>query len=121
MIHLLPSTNSIFGGFFGVCPDAPGVAFPSGGPLFAESGTTPLDRSSGFLCVIWDESTLRSPDVADPPRFSSESRAAAEPGPAGANEGESAGGGGGGGGAEEPVGAELIFVMDDGAGEPLFE
>lgn len=126
IIHLLPSSNSSLGGFFA---NVAGLALTSGAVL-ALSGTTPLPRSSGFLCVIWDGSTFFKPEVTDPPRLRSASRAPAPPAALGGPDTEpeegaelrSAGGGGGGGGGpdgaalEDPE--ELEAGIEEGAGLP---
>lgn len=62
------------------------------------SGTTLVDRSSGFLWVICEASTFFNPEVTDPPLFNSANRAACPPAGALIEVGAAAGGGGGGGG-----------------------
>ena len=76
----------------------PGLAAAAG--VFFTSETILLVRKSGFLCVIWEESTLRKPDVTEPPLFRAANSAASPPAAtAGATDeldAKSAGGGGGG-------------------------
>lgn len=113
MIHLFPSSSSIFAGFF--AGFAPGLGL-RGGAFFALSGTVSAERSAGFLWVIWELSTFRNPEVTAPPRFRSAKRAAVpEAGGTEAAGAEPEGGGGGGGGAD---GAEEVSGIDEGAGEP---
>lgn len=111
MIHLFPSSSSTLAGFF--AGFAPGLGL-RGGPFFPLSGTMLAERSEGFLCVIWELSTFRNPEVAAPPRFKSAKRAAA-PEAAGVEAAcaELEGGGGGGGGADADV-----LGIEEGAGEP---
>lgn len=90
----LPLSEAGFEGFVGRFADPP--------PLFA-AGTTLDARRLGFLCVISDLSTLRSPFVTSSPRFRSAKTAAAPPAEAACA--AAAGGGGGGGGGADP-GAE---------------
>lgn len=114
MIHLFPSSSSIFAGFF--TGFVPGLGL-RGGAFFALSGTTvvPAERSAGFLWVIWELSTFRNPEVTAPPRFKSAKRAAVpEAGGAEGAGAEPEGGGGGGGGG----GADDVSGIDEGAGEP---
>lgn len=90
------------------------------------STTAACERSSGFLCVICDGSTLRRPEVTEPPRFRATWRAAAPPVPAAAVPEESlakseGGAGGGGGGPEEAAGAEDEEGIEDGAGGPCWD
>lgn len=110
MIHLFPSSSSIFAGFF--AGFAPGLGL-RGGPFFALSETVPAERSEGFLWVIWELSTFRNPEVTAPPRFKSAKRAAAPEPDVGAAGAEPEGGGGGGEGAD----ADALGI-EEGAGEP---
>ena len=71
------------------------------GTAGVDAGTTLLARRAGFLCVISDLSTFRSPFVTASPRFNSAKTADAPPA-AGAG-GAATGGGGGGGGADAPA------------------
>lgn len=112
MIHLFPSSSSIFAGFF--TGFAPGLGL-RGGAFFASSGRVRAGRSAGFLCVIWELSTFRNPEVTAPPRFRSAKRAAVpEAGGTEATGAEAEGGGGGGGGGAD----DGVSGMDEGAGEP---
>lgn len=146
--HLLPS-NSFFGSLLGVPLPAPptrcceallfcrilgGFGLISGPGLrdrlipsavaYDFSGTAPLARRSGFLCVIWLLSTFFNPEVTDSPRFScanTEPISPAEPSPFCAEDAEDEGGwlskfgnGGGGGG-----GAPLVPEVVEGVGGDL--
>lgn len=117
--HLVPS-SSVLGGFFetalGARTRAAGLAGTAGTFLEDESGTVLPARNDGFLCVICEGSTLRSPEVTAPPLFKSARRAAAGDGPDAAGVGASvAGGGGGGGGGGPPAdGAGAALVPADG-------
>lgn len=121
IIHLLPSSSSSLGGFL---TNVAGFLPTAGGAFFWPSGTAPVPRSSGFLCVICEGSTFFNPEVTEPPRFKSASKAACPP-PAPPVEGlggdwKSAGGGGGGGGGPPGAAGADEGVdeagMDDGAG-----
>lgn len=79
-----------------------GVALPAGTTLDA--------RSSGFLCVISDLSTLRRPFVTSSPRLSSAKTAPMPPEGAAAGAAPDGGGGGGGGGAP----AAPVFLLLNG-------
>ena len=94
--HLVPSFTNL-GGFF---PESAAGFDGFIGFLGDElAGTVLVARSSGFLCVISDLSTLRKFFVTSEPRFSSANTAPIPPlGALGAE----AGGGGGGGGTVDP-------------------
>lgn len=102
--HLFPS-NANFDGFFPI--NEAGFVGLTG--RFAVEvlalGTALGARNSGFLWVISDLSTLRSPFVTSSPRFNSANTAATPPPDAGAGA-AAGGGGGGGGGGTLPVGAD---------------
>lgn len=122
--HLLPS-SSIFGGFF--VRMLSGLGFLPGAGLFprtAESPEPAAALSEGFLCVISDLSTLRSPLVTESPLFSSLKTAPRPPPAAGAGAvcsliwSTGGGPGGGGGGGAPPVaggggGAAALLVEED--------
>ena len=59
------------------------------------SGTVELERSAGFLCVIWLLSTFFRPEVTDSPRLSCSKTAPMSPAPPFAAAGAGPGGGGG--------------------------
>lgn len=106
MIHLLPSSRSTFGVFF--CMDDCGFDLRGGGTFL--SGTTLLDRRSGFLWVIWDESTFFRPDVTDPPLLSA-ARRAVGPFAVGAPEWGGAEVAGGPAGAEDEGPADAVNIV----------
>lgn len=104
MTHFAPSKANLEGFF----PDsAAGFVGLAGrlGELALVAGTVLDARSSGFLCVISDLSTLRKPFVTSTPLFRS-AKTAPNPPPAEEVDDDAviAGGGGGGGGA--PADAE---------------
>lgn len=112
-VHLFPS-SSFLAGFLTLMLS--GFGFFPGAGLLARATELPSDtvdpaRRDGFLCVICDLSTLRSPFVTDSPLLSSEKTA---PNPEVVEAGSSAasvlmsktggGPGGGGGGGAPPAG-----------------
>jgi len=88
------------------------LVFPD---AFADrSGTTELERKSGFLCVIWEESTLRRPDVTDPPELRAERRAAGPEDGAEEVEAMPAGGGAEGAGGPPEAGCDTEVKAPEG-------
>lgn len=102
MIHFVPS-NANLGGFF-PAKEAGFDGFTGRLGAAAAGGTVLEARSSGFLCVISDLSTLRSPFVTSVPLFRSAKTAPIPPPEELEGAAAAAGGGGGGGGA--PADAE---------------
>lgn len=127
IVHLFPS-SSFLGGF--LARMLSGLGFLPGAGLLPRgeaSATVELVRREGFLCVISDLSTLRSPFVTASPLLSSENTAPSPPlfsfcvgvvslisrtggGPGGGGGGGSPAVGGGGGGVEFEVEVELAGV-----------
>mmetsp|Transcript_8775 Transcript_8775/g.8689 ORF Transcript_8775/g.8689 Transcript_8775/m.8689 type:complete len:220 (-) Transcript_8775:780-1439(-) len=121
MIHLVPSTNSIFAGFFFGSTrfrlDDKLEGFFGGVGFLATGGAACL--KDGFLWVISDLSTFLRPDVMFSPLFKSAKTAFIPPD--GADEevlselSESkiaaGGGGGGGGGAAPPLGPPTLLEL----------
>lgn len=136
IVHLFPS-SSLRDGFFTLILS--GLGFFPGAGLFARavpSDTVDPARRDGFLCVISDLSTFRSPFVTDSPLLSSE-KTAPRPegvcdapasaasvltsrtggGPGGGGGGGAPPAGGGGGGADVPLDKEADLATSI-AGSP---